>query len=104
LAILLVLAIGAALAVLIAAGAIYQAAGTATDQSRYPPPGRMVDVGGHRLHLVEGGASGPPVIFESGVSGTCLNWTQVRMEVESFARACAYDRAWLGWSDAGNCG
>jgi pimeloyl-ACP methyl ester carboxylesterase len=39
------------------------------------------------------------VVFESGISATCLNWTQVRAEVEGFARACTYDRAWLGWSD-----
>ncbi len=59
----------------------------------------MIDIGGRRLHLIDRGASGPPVIFESGISATCLNWTQVRSEVERFARACTYDRAWLGWSD-----
>jgi pimeloyl-ACP methyl ester carboxylesterase len=98
---LLVLAIGAALIVV---GAIYQALGTAADLRRYPPPGRLIDIGGCRLHLigssrVESGASGPPVIFESGISATCLSWTHVRAQVEGFARACAYDRAWLGWSD-----
>ena len=51
------------------------------------------------LHLIDRGASGPAVIFESGISATCLNWTQVRAGVERFARACTYDRAWLGWSD-----
>jgi pimeloyl-ACP methyl ester carboxylesterase len=40
-----------------------------------------------------------PVIFESGISATCLNWTEVRADVETFARACTYDRAWLGWSE-----
>jgi pimeloyl-ACP methyl ester carboxylesterase len=60
----------------------------------------MVDVGGTRLHLIERGMDGPAVIFESGISATCLNWTQVRSEVERFAHACTYDRAWLGWSDA----
>jgi pimeloyl-ACP methyl ester carboxylesterase len=93
---LLILAIGV---VLIVAGAIYQAAGAATDRRRYPPPGRMIDMGGRRLHLIDSGVDGPPVVFESGISATCLNWTQVRSEVEGFARACTYDRAWLGWSD-----
>jgi pimeloyl-ACP methyl ester carboxylesterase len=98
---LLVLAIGAAL---ITAGAIYQALGTAADLRRYPPPGRMIDIGGCRLHLfersrVESGRDGPPVIFESGISATCLSWTEVREQVDGFARACTYDRAWLGWSD-----
>ena len=59
----------------------------------------MIDIGGCRLHLIESGASGPPVIFESGISATCLNWSRVRSEVARFARAHAYDRAWLGWSD-----
>jgi pimeloyl-ACP methyl ester carboxylesterase len=82
--------------------------GTFADLRRYPPPGRMIDIGGSRLHmgsrlhLIESGDDGPPVIFESGISATCLNWTQVRSEVASFARAYAYDRAWLGWSDAAN--
>jgi len=60
----------------------------------------MVDVGGRRIHLIESG-SGPAVIFEAGISATCLSWTQVRSEVARFARACAYDRAGLGWSDPG---
>ena len=51
------------------------------------------------MHLMESG-SGPAVVFESGISATCLNWTKVRGEVAQFARACAYDRAGLGWSDA----
>ncbi len=59
----------------------------------------MVDVGGRKLHLIEAGV-GARVIFEAGISATCLNWTQVRGRVTEFARACAYDRAGLGWSDA----
>jgi pimeloyl-ACP methyl ester carboxylesterase len=60
----------------------------------------MIDVGGTRLHLIDRGANGPAVVFESGISATCLNWTQVRSQTERFARACTYDRAWLGWSEA----
>jgi pimeloyl-ACP methyl ester carboxylesterase len=93
---LLILAIGIGL---VAAGAIYQAVGAAGDRRRYPPPGRMVDLGGRSLHLIDTSASGPPVIFESGISATCLSWAGVREQVGNFARACAYDRAWLGWSD-----
>jgi pimeloyl-ACP methyl ester carboxylesterase len=52
------------------------------------------------LHLIDKGASGPAVIFESGISATCLNWMRVRADIEPFARAITYDRAGLGWSDA----
>jgi pimeloyl-ACP methyl ester carboxylesterase len=91
---LLILGIGAALVV---AATIYQAVATAADQRRYPPPGRMVDIGARSLHLIDKG-SGLPVIFESGISATSLSWTEVRSKVEGVARACSYDRAWLGWS------
>src|SRR5665213_805037 len=59
----------------------------------------MIEIGGRSWHLTDRGAAGPAVIFESGISATCLNWSQVRSQVEGFARACAYDRAGLGWSD-----
>jgi pimeloyl-ACP methyl ester carboxylesterase len=52
------------------------------------------------LHLIDKGVGGPAVIFESGISATCLNWMRVRADIEPFARAITYDRAGLGWSDA----
>src|SRR5579872_274530 len=69
------------------------------DRRRIPPPGRMVDIGGRRLHLIESGSGQPAVILESGISASCLNWTHVRSEVARFTLACAYDRSGLGWSD-----
>jgi pimeloyl-ACP methyl ester carboxylesterase len=89
----------AVVAALVAAGAIYQALGAAADRRRYPPPGCLIDIGGRSLHLVDSGGSGPAVIFESGISATCLSWARVREQVQGFARACSYDRAGLGWSD-----
>jgi pimeloyl-ACP methyl ester carboxylesterase len=77
-------------------------AGRAADLRLYPPPGRLIDIGGSCLHLLESGDAEPPVIFESGISATCLNWTEVRGQVARFAQASAYDRAWLGWSDPAN--
>jgi hypothetical protein len=42
------------------ASAAYQVAGEAADRRRYPPPGRLVDVGGYRLHIRCAGAAFPP--------------------------------------------
>ncbi len=69
------------------------------DQRRFPPPGRLIQIGNRRLHLVEAGHGNPPVIFESGISASSLNWTTVRKRVAEFTRCAAYDRASLGWSD-----
>ena len=65
------------------------------------PPGRLVDVGPHRLHIHCTGAGSPSVVFESGLGGTYLDWARVQPEVSRFARACSYDRAGYGWSEPG---
>jgi pimeloyl-ACP methyl ester carboxylesterase len=81
------------------AGAIYQLVGASRSRRRYAPPGRMIAVAGERLHLVCAGHAGPPVLFEAGIGASSLSWTAVMRDTASFARACAYDRAGLGWSD-----
>lgn len=69
---------------------------------RVPPPGRLIDVGGFRLHLdARGDADGPTVVFDAALGGSSISWTLVHDEVARFARACTYDRAGFGWSDAG---
>ena len=40
------------LALLAVAGLAYQGIASALDARRFPPPGKMVDVGGHRLHVL----------------------------------------------------
>jgi pimeloyl-ACP methyl ester carboxylesterase len=80
-------------------GFLYQSVGSARDRRKFPPPGRLVDIGGRRWHLVEAGQGSPAVILESGIAASSLNWTALEAEIARFTRACAYDRAWLGWSD-----
>ena len=96
---LLVLVI--ALVALTASGAIYQAAATAIDRRIYSPPGQLVDVGGHQLHIHCIGAGSPTVILEFAFPGTSADWAWVQPQVASATRVCAYDRAGLGWSDLG---
>lgn len=75
-----------------------------TAQPPFPPPGKMVDVGGWRLHLNCTGkarAGQPTVILESGVGDFSTAWSLVQPKVSGFARVCSYDRAGDGWSDLG---
>jgi len=70
----------------------------------YPPPGKLVDVGGWRLHLNCTGdtsASQPTVILEAGLGDFSVEWSLVQPGVAKFARVCSYDRAGDGWSDLG---
>lgn len=90
--------VAASILVLLAAGAIYQAVGSARDARRFPAPGRIIDIGGLRLHLRESGAGGPVVVLEAGVAASSLSWSLVQPELARFARVLSYDRAGLGWS------
>ena len=85
---------------LVLAGLIFQAIGTARDARRFPPPGRLVDIGGHRLHIYRMGEGTPAVVMDSGFPASSLSWTFVQPAVARFTHACSYDRAGLGWSDA----
>ena len=82
-------------------GAVYQAVATEIDQRAYPPPGDLVDLGGHRLHIDCVGHGSPTVILESGLGNMSADWANVQPEVAKTTRVCAYDRAGTGWSEAG---
>jgi pimeloyl-ACP methyl ester carboxylesterase len=66
----------------------------------FQPPGRIVEAGPEHLHLYCMGAGEPTVLFESGLGGTYLDWTYVQPLVALKVRACAYDRAGMGFSEA----
>lgn len=84
-----------------AAGLAYQTLATARDARQYPAPGKLIDVGGYRLHLVRAGAGGPAVVLDAGLAGFSLDWGLVTPAVATFTTVCAYDRAGYGWSDPG---
>jgi pimeloyl-ACP methyl ester carboxylesterase len=92
----------AAVFTLALAGATYEVAMAAGDAERYPPPGRLVEVGGHRLHLHCVGEGTPTVVLISGLGGSSLLWQRVQTGAEPLTRVCAYDRAGIGWSDPGS--
>jgi pimeloyl-ACP methyl ester carboxylesterase len=66
---------------------------------RFPPPGKLVDIGGRRLHLYEMGSGNATVVLESGIAASSLNWRTAQAGIAKFARVVSYDRAGLGWSD-----
>lgn len=91
------------LAALLGAGALYQWLGGRRQRRLLAPPGRLVDVGGHRVHVTCAGEGGPLVLLESGIAASSLSWALVQPEVAAFTRVCAYDRAGLAWSDPPSC-
>lgn len=65
------------------------------------PPGRMVDIGGRRLHLNCSGNGTPTVVVENGGGSFSVDWALVQPAVAQFTRICTYDRADYAWSDPG---
>jgi hypothetical protein len=55
-------------------------------------PGRLVEAGGHKLHLNCSGQGGPTVIVETGLGDFSFDWILVQRQVAMFARICSYDR------------
>jgi pimeloyl-ACP methyl ester carboxylesterase len=85
---------------------VYLLVREAIARSRYradfPPPGEMVSLGTHNIHLNCVGSGSPIVVFESDLDQYgVLSWVSVQGEIGKVTRACSYDRAGILWSEPG---
>ena len=80
-------------------GGVLQAGSSDPKSAAGPMPGRLVDVGGYRLHLQCSGTGAPTVVLLNGLGETSPQWARVLPAVATTTRVCAYDRAGQGWSD-----
>jgi pimeloyl-ACP methyl ester carboxylesterase len=87
-----------AVLVLVAVGGGYEQLSEATEQS-YAMPGRLIDVGGHQLHLSCTGSGSPTVVLEPGAGQMSLDLAWITPAVARETRVCVYDRAGRGWSE-----
>ena len=84
-----------------AAGAHAARSKAVVDDPAYAQPTRLVDVGdGRRLNLHCSGDGAPTVVFDAGLANWSQIWGLVQPVVARTTRACSYDRAGLGFSDA----
>lgn len=65
------------------------------------PPGDLVDVGGHRMHLYCTGEGDRTVLLDAGQGDWSLNLRPLQEELAGTTRVCTYDRAGYGWSEPG---
>lgn len=65
------------------------------------PPGALVELGGHRLHVNCKGKGAPTVVVENGFDEFSFDWTAVQEKLAPSTRICTYDRAGYAWSDPG---
>jgi pimeloyl-ACP methyl ester carboxylesterase len=87
------------IAVIVAAGYMYQMLGSRRDRKQFTGQGRMVSIGPrHQLYVLEKGVGGPTVVFESGIAATNLNWHHIQEVISETTHTVSYDRGGLGWS------
>lgn len=91
--------IGFAIGGLLLLGFVYQQWAEHYDARRFPPPGRLVSVGDHRLHLWCAGRGSPTALLLSGDGTPSVTMYAAQSKIAKFTTACSYDRAGLGWSD-----
>ena len=81
------------------ASAAYQQAADAADRRRFPPPGRLADIGGRRIHLLARGEGTPAVVIVPALASNVLEWVRVQRAAATTTTVCVCDRAGVGWSD-----
>ena len=93
---------GLVLGILLLIGAGVSAARMASARADYRAPGKLVDVGGYRLHvLCEGPRTARTIVWLGGSYGQAL-WVQPSHKAMATTdRSCIVDRGGLGWSDTG---
>jgi pimeloyl-ACP methyl ester carboxylesterase len=77
--------------------ALTQAAGGS--QQTPAPLGKLVDVGGYRVHLYCAGTGSPTVVILG--AGYSFDWGLVQPEIAGITQICAYDHSGSAWSDEG---
>ena len=77
------------LMLLMAVGYVYERMGERRDARLNPAPGRLIQVGGHSLHLLCKGSAGPAVVIEQGAGELSRFWWPVQDEIAKFALTSA---------------
>src|SRR6266481_6385300 len=72
---------------------------TGAKQNPPPPLGKLIDVGGYRVHLYCTGTGSPTVVILG--AGYSFDWGLVQPEVAGFTQVCTYDHSGTAWSDPG---
>ncbi len=80
-------------------GGAYETYRETTDQA-YAMPGKLVDVGGHSLHINCTGTGSPTVVLEPGLGEPSVAMAWIAPAVATSTRVCVYDRAGRGWSES----
>jgi len=96
--------LGGLLALGLAAASLRHLLALARARRDHPPPGRLIDIGGYRVHLLAEGQARdgrPPVIWFAGGHASGLAIHHLHRAFRDATRSILIDRPGTGWSDVG---
>lgn len=91
--------LGLSLVAILVLGFVFQLISVELDRRGYQPPGQVVKVDGHLMHIHCTGQGSPTIILEAGAYSYSTEWYWVQRQMSSTNRVCSYDRAGYGWSE-----
>jgi pimeloyl-ACP methyl ester carboxylesterase len=89
------------LLIILAGLAINQRIAISQVREQFPAPGKLIDVGGHLMHIHCIGSGSPIVVIDAGNGSFSVEWTPIQEQLSQETRVCTYDRAGYGWSEPG---
>ncbi len=91
----------AAFLILLATGFIYEKTAEYSDSRKYPPPGDIIEMNGHKMHIYTKGSGEVTVVFASGFGIPCpyTDFYPLYSEISKHAKIAVYDRPGYGWSE-----
>ena len=72
------------------------------EKNLYLPPGQLIDINNHKMHIYAKGFGSPTIVFTVG-SGTPCAYTDyyyIQKELQKITRTVSYDRPGFGWSES----
>lgn len=89
---------------IVCSGVIWQYVMSNQEKNKYEPPGKLIEVNNHMMHIYAKGNGTPTVVFTTG-SGTPCAYTDyyfIQKELIKSVRTVSYDRPGYGWSETTN--
>ncbi|MGF7059883.1 alpha/beta fold hydrolase [Brassicibacter mesophilus] len=88
------------ISLIVTVGIIYEKSAEYIDNRKYTPPGQIINIDGHDMHIYSKGEGKATVVFASGWGIPCpyVEYYPLYNEISKQTRIAVYDRPGYGWS------
>ena len=82
-------------------GILWQHIMSQYEKGKYNPPGQLIEIDNHKMHIYASGEGSPTVVFTAGSGTPCAysDYYCIQKEVSKTVRTISYDRPGFGWSE-----